>query len=147
MPALAGPLEHSLIKEMVQGCVLSCRSLQRCQLGEGWAGTPPQWRRFGLQLAEWTSCVILARLVCGSVVSTASHGPCAQAPDVPSMDSQSWLLLQPAVEPAAAPSGQAEPCLLARNRLPSTLEEGLQILGRPSVFENMQVIVGHHQRT
>ncbi|KAK9821719.1 hypothetical protein WJX81_003315 [Elliptochloris bilobata] len=31
-------------------------------------GTPPQWRRFAVQLAEWTSCVITARLVCGSFV-------------------------------------------------------------------------------
>lgn len=33
-----------------------------------WAGTPPSWKPFLLQLAEWTGAVILARIICGSVV-------------------------------------------------------------------------------
>ena len=36
------------------------------------AGVPPRWSRFVLQMVEWTAAVILARIVCGSVVSAAA---------------------------------------------------------------------------
>lgn len=32
-------------------------------------GTPPHWKPFLLQLAEWTFAVVLSRVLCGLVVS------------------------------------------------------------------------------
>ena len=32
-------------------------------------GTPPHWKPFVLQLAEWTFAVVLSRVLCGLVVS------------------------------------------------------------------------------
>ena len=32
-------------------------------------GTPPHWKPFALQLAEWTVAVVLSRVICGLVVS------------------------------------------------------------------------------
>ncbi|KAK9916448.1 hypothetical protein WJX75_002720 [Coccomyxa subellipsoidea] len=41
-----------------------CRCIAEC----GEYGTPPSWKPFLLQMAEWTGAVILARIICGSVV-------------------------------------------------------------------------------
>ncbi|PRW61577.1 hypothetical protein C2E21_0672 [Chlorella sorokiniana] len=38
--------------------------LQTC----GNYGDPPSYRRWGIQLAEWVACVVLARVMCGTVV-------------------------------------------------------------------------------
>ena len=32
------------------------------------AGDPPSYRRWGIQLAEWVTCVIAARALCGGLV-------------------------------------------------------------------------------
>lgn len=44
-----------------------CRCIAEC----GNYGNPPTFRRFLLQLVEWTGAVIMARIICGSVVITA----------------------------------------------------------------------------
>ncbi len=31
-------------------------------------GDPPSYRRWGIQLAEWVACVVLARAMCGTIV-------------------------------------------------------------------------------
>ncbi|KAI7837995.1 hypothetical protein COHA_008177 [Chlorella ohadii] len=38
--------------------------LQAC----GHYGDPPSYRRWGIQLAEWVACVVLARAMCGTIV-------------------------------------------------------------------------------
>ncbi|CAL8466790.1 g6326 [Coccomyxa elongata] len=44
-----------------------CRCIAEC----GKYGNPPTFRPFLLQLVEWTGAVIMARIICGSVVITA----------------------------------------------------------------------------
>ena len=46
-----------------------CSSRQRLEVSWHDAGVPPRWQRFALQLLEWTCAVLLARVICGSVVS------------------------------------------------------------------------------
>lgn len=36
--------------------------------GPAAAGEPPSYRRWRIQLAEWVGCVVLARVLCGSLV-------------------------------------------------------------------------------
>ena len=52
---------------------------QSCSLPRGvsavwWVlGMPPRWKTFALQLVEWTGAVVLARILCGCVVSAWSQ--------------------------------------------------------------------------
>lgn len=51
----------------------SIRLLRKSIVGITGAGTPPRWKPFLLQLAEWTLAVILSRFTCGSVVRLPPH--------------------------------------------------------------------------
>ena len=50
-------------------CALSCPAA---------AGDPPSMFRWGVQLVEWVACVILARVMCGSLVSSLALLSCTR---------------------------------------------------------------------